>query len=129
MPSRIYLLFKAVGNGSGYKRVDDTNYVQTSDGTGVFDGLTLGSVEATRDRNDSVGHSGVQVSFCCFLHLGKNHRHYFFMRDGFSFLLAGNFDFGQGAVAEGCDQPRILVQLNSWIAEPASDHTRHCQRK
>ena len=51
-----HLLVETVRDGSRGRFVDDTEYVQTGDGSGVLGRLTLGVVEVCRDCDDSVGH-------------------------------------------------------------------------
>ena len=49
------LFIETVGDsGSGWF-VDDSEDIETSDGTGVFGGLTLSVREVGRDSDDSVG--------------------------------------------------------------------------
>jgi len=67
------LLVKTVGNGRGGGFVDDTKDVETSDGTGILGGLTLGIVEIGRDRDDGIGDGAAQVGLGGLLHLGENH--------------------------------------------------------
>ncbi len=67
------LLVHAVSQRSGSWLVDDTQYLEAGDLTGVLGGLTLGIVEISGDRNDRFGYRLAQIIFGGLLHLLQNH--------------------------------------------------------
>jgi len=67
------LLVETVGNGGSGGLVDDTADVETSDGTSVLGGLSLGVIEVSGDSDDSTGDSLAEVSLSDLLHLGEDH--------------------------------------------------------
>lgn len=61
---------KTVGDSSSSWLVDDTENVQTSDGTGVLGGLSLVVVEVGGDGDDSLGDLLAELGLSDLLHLG-----------------------------------------------------------
>ena len=66
-------LINAVSQRSCGRLVDDTLYVQTSNGTGVLGCLTLAVVEVSGNGDDSLGNGLAQVSFGISLQLCQDH--------------------------------------------------------
>lgn len=60
---------KTVGNGSSSRLVDDTEDVQSSNGTGVLGGLTLVVVEVSRDGDDGLLNGLGELGLGNLLHL------------------------------------------------------------
>jgi hypothetical protein len=67
------LLVETVGDGSRCRFVDDTEDVETRDGSGVLGCLTLGVVEVGGDSDNSIANSRAKVRLCSFPHLGEDH--------------------------------------------------------
>jgi hypothetical protein len=66
-------LIKTVSNSSSGGFVDDTEDVETRDGTSILGGLSLRVVEVSGDSDDSILNRLVKESFSSFLHLQENH--------------------------------------------------------
>ena len=67
------LSIKAVGDGGSDRLVDDAEHVQTTNGTGLPGGLTLGVVEVSGDGNDDVCNGCTEVRLGGLSHLGQDH--------------------------------------------------------
>jgi len=65
---------QTVGNSSGCGLVDDTEDVQTRDGTGILGGLTLAVIEIGGDSDHSLGDVGSEEGLSSLLHLDQHHR-------------------------------------------------------
>src|SRR5258705_485743 len=60
---------QTISNGSSSGLVDDTENVQSGDGTSIFSGLTLVVIEVCRYGNDSLLNSLGQLGLSNLLHL------------------------------------------------------------
>ena len=67
------LLIETVGDSSSSGLVDDTEDVETRDGTSVLGSLTLRIVEVGGDSDDGVVDGGAEVSLSGLLHLEEDH--------------------------------------------------------
>ena len=67
------LLIETVGDSSSSRLVDDTEDVETGDGTSVLGGLTLRIVEVGRDSDDSVVDGATKVRLGGLLHFVQDH--------------------------------------------------------
>ena len=67
------LSIKTVSNGSGCWLVDDSQHVDTSDGTSILSGLSLSIIEVSWHSDDGRLDSFSEERFSDFLHLGKDH--------------------------------------------------------
>ena len=56
-PMATHLLVQAIGNGSCCGLVDDSQHIETRDGSSIFCGLTLGVVEVGWHGHNSICHS------------------------------------------------------------------------
>jgi len=72
------LFVKTVGDGSSGGLVNDTEDLETGDGTGILGSLALGVVEVGRDGDDGMGDLLAEVSLSSLLHLGQYHGGDFF---------------------------------------------------
>lgn len=72
------LLVEAVGDSGGSRFINDTEDVQTTDGTSVLGGLALRIIEVSRDGDDGVGDVATEVRLGGFPHLGQDHGRNFF---------------------------------------------------
>ena len=70
---RFTTLVKTVGDGSSGRLVNDTEDLETGNGTSILGSLTLGIVGVGRDGDDGVGDLLAEVSLSGFLHLGQYH--------------------------------------------------------
>jgi hypothetical protein len=67
------LLIKTVGNSSSSWLVDNSENVDSRDGTSILSGLSLRVIEIGRDSDDSILDFLSEISFSDFLHLNENH--------------------------------------------------------
>jgi hypothetical protein len=67
------LLVKTVGDSGSGGLVDDTEDLETGDGTGILGSLTLGIVEVGGNGDDGVGDLLSEVGLSGLLHLGQDH--------------------------------------------------------
>ena len=72
------LLIKTVGDGGSGRPANDTENLETGDGTSIFSSLTLDIVEVGRDGDDGVGDLLAEVSLSGLLHLFQYHGGDFF---------------------------------------------------
>ncbi len=68
------LLVESVGDGGSGGLVDDSQYVESGNHSGVLGGLSLGVVEVGGHRDHSVFNWLGQVGFSGFFHLNQHHR-------------------------------------------------------
>ena len=71
-------LVKAVGDGGGGGLVDNTEDLETGNGTGILGGLTLSVVEVGGDGDDGVGDLLAEVSLSGLVNLDQDHSGDFF---------------------------------------------------
>mmetsp|Transcript_29898 Transcript_29898/g.95790 ORF Transcript_29898/g.95790 Transcript_29898/m.95790 type:complete len:670 (+) Transcript_29898:1155-3164(+) len=109
------LVVKTVGNGSSGGLVDDTENVQTRDGTGILSGLPLGIVEVCRNGNDSVLDLLAEECLSSLLHLCENHGGNLLRR--VSLLLSPELDLDVwlAPLVNDIVGKKLLVMLNSGI--------------
>ena len=134
-------LVQTVGEGGGGGLVDDTENVETGDGTSVLGGGTLGIVEVGGDGDDGVGDLLAEVRLGDFLHLAQNHgadllggesllttvhamsvlvSHGLF---GCDLLLNLDLDSRLAALVDDLEGEVLHVTLNILVVELASDQT------
>ena len=77
-PGSTIPLVETVGDGGSCGLVDDTEDLETGNGTGVHGGVTLSIVEVGGNGNDGVGNLLSKVSLGNLLHLDQDHGGYFF---------------------------------------------------
>nr|QES95443.1 heat shock 70 kDa protein [Philasterides dicentrarchi] len=113
---------QSVGNSGGGGFVDDSQYVQSGDGSGVFGGQSLRVVEIGGDGNDGVFDGFGQERFSDFFHFNQNHGGDFFGVEFFDFSFEfdddNGFVIGSGFDFEG---PLFHVFLDNSIGEFSSD--------
>merc|ERR1712020_656086 len=68
-----FLFVHTVCNSGSCWFIDDSHYIETSNGPGIFGGLTLSIIEISGYSNNGVGNLFTQISFCDFLHLDEDH--------------------------------------------------------
>lgn len=88
------LLVKTVSNSGSSGLVDDSEHIETSDGTGVLGSLSLGVIEVSRHSDDCVLDGAGQESFSDFSHLDENHGRDFFSMELLDFTLVLDDDLG-----------------------------------
>jgi len=107
------LLVKTVGDGGSGGLVDDTEDVNTGDGTGVLGGLSLGIVEVGGDSDDSVGDILSEVGLGGVSHLGEDHGGDFFGEEGLGLALVLDLDLWLGVVVDDVKRPVLHVGLDN----------------
>ena len=71
---------QAISEGCSRRFVDDTEYIEASDFTSIFRGLTLGIVEVCRNGDDSLGNFFTEIAFGIFLQFLQDHSRNFLRR-------------------------------------------------
>jgi len=118
------LFVETVGNSSGGGLVNDSLNVESSNGSSILGGLSLGIVEVSGDSDDGVDARFTEVLLSDFLHLDKNHGGDFLGHEFLGLSLVGNLDLGllvlSGKDLEG---PELHVSLDLSVSELSSDKT------
>ena len=76
----LFFIVQAISQGCRRRLVDNTLYIQTSDFTGVFSGLTLSVIKIGRNRDDCLRHFLAQIPFCICFQLLQYHGRNFLRR-------------------------------------------------
>jgi len=117
------LLVKTVSDGSSGRLVDDTEDVETGNGTGVLGGLSLRVVEVSGDSDDSVGDILSKVSLGGVSHLGEDHGGDLFGEEGLGLALVFDLDLGLGVVVDDVEGPVLHVGLDNRVVELSADQS------
>lgn len=115
------LLIKSVGNGGGSGFVQDSDNVKSSNGSGIFGGLSLGIIEIGGDGNDSVNDIRSDICFSDFLHFGKNHGGDFFRGVGFFSSFELGFDIRFSVFVNDFIRHEFFVLLDGFVSEFSTD--------
>ena len=94
------LLVETVSDGGSSGLVDDSEDVETGNGTGVLCGLSLGIVEVGWDSDDSVRDILSEVSLGGVSHLGEDHGGDLFREEGLGLAFVLDLDLGLGVVVD-----------------------------
>jgi len=118
------LSIETVGNGCGGWLVDDSEDVESRDGSGILGGLSLGVVEISWDSDDGRLDGLSEVGFGDFLHLDQNHGGDFLsleflglalVLDDDSWLIVGtSLDF---------EWPELDVSLDGLLSKLSADES------
>ena len=117
------LLVKTVSDGSSGRLVDDTEDVETGNGTGVLGGLSLRVVEISGDSDDGVGDIFSKVSLGGVSHLGEDHGGDLFGEEGLGLALVFDLDLGLGVVVDDVEGPVLHVGLDNRVVELSADQS------
>ncbi|KAI8129334.1 hypothetical protein FF38_14239 [Lucilia cuprina] len=117
------LFVETVSDGSSGRFIDDTQNIQTSNGTSILSGLTLRVIEIGWHSDDSICNWFAQVSFGGFLHFRQNHRRDFFGEESFLLILIANLDLWFTVNADNIEGPMFHISLNGGIIEFATNQT------
>jgi len=115
------LLVETVGNGGRGRLVDDAEYVETSNETGILGGLTLRVVEVRRDGDNSVINGATEVGLSNLAHLGQDHGGNLLGCEGLALALELDLDDGLAATVDDLEGEVLHVGLNLGIVELASN--------
>mmetsp|Transcript_12613 Transcript_12613/g.18091 ORF Transcript_12613/g.18091 Transcript_12613/m.18091 type:complete len:277 (+) Transcript_12613:1288-2118(+) len=118
------LLIKTVGNGSSGGLVNDTQHIESSDGTGVLGGLTLRVVKVGRNGDNGVLDLLAQICLGNLTHLGEDHGTDLLSLELLGLTLVLNLDNRCSAGAGGdLERPVLHVSLNSGVRKLAANET------
>lgn len=67
------LLIKSIGNGSSSGLIENTDNIESRNGSCILSGLSLGIIEICGDSHHSIGHCLTKVSLGDLLHLNQDH--------------------------------------------------------
>lgn len=87
-------LIKSVSNSCCGRFVNNTEDIETSNGTSILSSLSLRIIEISRNSDDCILNGLSEESFSNFLHLDKDHRRNFFSLEFFSFTFMLNYYLG-----------------------------------
>ncbi|KZV13465.1 hypothetical protein WN66_00079 [Saccharomyces cerevisiae] len=117
------LLVQTVSNGSGGRFVNNTQDIQTSNGTSILGSLSLRIVEVSWDSDDSVIDLGTQVRFGSFLHLTQDHGGDLFWGKVLGFTLKFNLNLWLTVNIDQLEWEVLHVSLHFWVVEVSTDQT------
>ena len=117
------LLVETIGNGGGSRLFDDTENVQTGDGSGILGGLTLRIVEVGRHGHDSVGDGGAEIGLCGLLHFGEDHGGDFLGGELLGLVTVLDLDVGLASLIDALKREVLEVGLNLGVGELAANET------
>ncbi|GMT21352.1 hypothetical protein PFISCL1PPCAC_12649, partial [Pristionchus fissidentatus] len=104
--------------------VDDTEDVESSDGSGVLGGLTLRVVEVGGNGDDGVLHRLAEESLSGVLHLDEHHRGDLLRSESLGLSLVLDLDLGLASISSNdLKWPVLHVRLHGGILELASDES------
>ncbi|EER32683.1 heat shock protein SSB1 [Candida tropicalis MYA-3404] len=112
---------QTVSNGSGGWFVNDSQNVQTSNGTSIFGSLSLSIIEVSWDSNNSLFNFLTNLGFSNFLHLGQDHGGNFLWREGLGFVQVLNFNLWLTVAVNNFEWPGFDIFLNRFIIESSTD--------
>mmetsp|Transcript_25691 Transcript_25691/g.53514 ORF Transcript_25691/g.53514 Transcript_25691/m.53514 type:complete len:145 (-) Transcript_25691:437-871(-) len=105
-------LVHTVSNGSSSRLVNNTFDLQTSNGSGILCGLTLGIVEVGRDGDDGVVNFFSQKCLGSELHFLQDHgRHFFWCVGGRAASLC-DLNHGLVLVGDNFIRHQLLIRLD-----------------
>ncbi|EDZ70768.1 hypothetical protein AWRI1631_120310 [Saccharomyces cerevisiae AWRI1631] len=117
------LLVQTVSNGSGGRFVNNTQDIQTSNGTSILGSLSLRIVEVSWDSDDSVIDLGTQVRFGSFLHLTQDHGGDLFWGKVLGFTLKFNLNLWLTVNIDQLEWEVLHITLHFWVVEVSTDQT------
>ena len=117
------LLVKTVGDGSSGGLVDDSENVQTSNGTGVLGGQSLGVVEVGGNGDNGLLDSLADLGLRDLLHLGQDHGGDFLRRELLPLTEVVNLDEGSSVSVNNGEGPVLHVGLDIRVVESSTDQS------
>ncbi|KAH3670626.1 hypothetical protein OGAPHI_001141 [Ogataea philodendri] len=114
---------KTVSNGGSSRLVDDSQHVQTSNGTSVLGGLSLSVVEVSWDSHNSLLNLLADLGLSNLLHLGQNHRRNLLWRESLGLLQVLNLNLWVAVVVDDLEWPRLDVLLHRLVGESSTDQS------
>jgi len=118
------LFVETVSDSGSGGLVDDSLDVETSDGTGILGGLSLGVIEVSGDSDNSVVAGLSEVSLGDFLHLDEDHGGDLLSLELLLLSLEG--DFNEGLLAGAGDDlegPKSDILLDGLVAKLATNES------
>ena len=116
-------LVEAVGESGGGGFVDDTENVETGDGTGVLGGSALSVVEVGGDGNNGVLDRLAEVALSNLLHLAKNHGRNLLRCESGLLLVDLDADAGLATFVDDLEGEVLDVILDRLVVELLTDET------
>ena len=114
---------ETVGDSGGGRLVDDTENVETGNGTGVLGGLTLVVVEVGGDGDDGLLDLLAELGLSDLLHLDEDHGGDFLGRESLGLVEVLDLDLGGSIVVNDLERPGLDVLLDGGVIESAADKT------
>lgn len=81
------MFIETISNSSSSRLINNTENVETRDGTSIFSCLSLRVIEISRHSYDSWFNWLTKISLCNFLHFNKDHRRNLFSLEFFCFTF------------------------------------------
>mmetsp|Transcript_7097 Transcript_7097/g.8212 ORF Transcript_7097/g.8212 Transcript_7097/m.8212 type:complete len:212 (+) Transcript_7097:417-1052(+) len=118
------LLVKTVSDGGSSGLVNNTQYVQSSNGSSILGSLTLGVIEISWYSNNSILNLLSKVSLSNLLHLGKNHGGNLLSLELLGLSLVFNLDDGGSSGSrDDLERPVLHIRLYTGVSEGSSNKT------
>ncbi|EEQ38695.1 heat shock protein SSB1 [Clavispora lusitaniae ATCC 42720] len=114
---------QTVSNSGGSWLVDDSQDVQTSNGTSVLGGLTLSVVKVSWNSDNSLLHLLTNLGLSNLLHLGQNHRGNFLRGESLGLLQVLNFNQWVTVGVDDLERPGLDVLLDRLVVESTTNQT------
>lgn len=120
---------ETVGDGSSSGLVDDTENVETSDGTSVLSGLPLVVVEVGGDGDDGLLNLLGELGLGNLLHLDEDHGGDLLGGEGLLLAEVLDGDLRAAIVVDDLERPGLDVLLDGGVVVAATDQTPVCGQK
>ncbi|KAH3659726.1 hypothetical protein OGATHE_005771 [Ogataea polymorpha] len=114
---------ETVSNGSSGRLVDDSQHVQTSNGTSILSGLSLSVVEVSWNGNDGFLNLLANLGLSNLFHLGQDHRRDFLRREGLGLTQVLNLNLWVAVVVNNLEWPRLDVFLHRLVRKSSTDQS------
>jgi len=112
---------KTIGNSSGSRLVDDTENVETSNGTSILGGLSLVVVEVCRHGDDGLLDFLAELGFRDLLHLAEDHGGDFLRRERLGLAKVLDLHHWASTLINDLERPRLGILLDDGVVEAPSD--------
>jgi len=117
------LLVETVSNGGSGGLVDDSENLESGDGTGILGSETLGVVEVSGDGDDSLLDGLAELGLGDLLHLGEDHGGDFLWREGLLLVQVVNLNEWGSVLVDNGEWPVLHVLLDIWVIETSTNES------